>query len=273
MIVLGPVATATVGSRPFCGTCGVEMNPAGSCFACPSLRFDQRLLVTAGSLMAGPKVCSACGAELRLRPHRCPLCGAEVGSDNPTDEPGDTSVETLSGGVAELAEATEEASGRCGGRLMKLARIAVCLCCAALLFSDRSLPQIDGSIRLAATESAFLGHRERRDICVQRHRTIGSRCSLAPSGARAIGKRHGRGWPRRNDSFDARASTAGCGEGNAGMFVARIPHVGRGDSPTRSRSGAYFQLGFHCEDSGDCAPIDPVVVFVRRAQATAAAAG
>jgi ribonucleoside-diphosphate reductase alpha chain len=36
VIVLGPVATATVGSRPFCGTCGVEMNPAGSCFACPS---------------------------------------------------------------------------------------------------------------------------------------------------------------------------------------------------------------------------------------------
>jgi ribonucleoside-diphosphate reductase alpha chain len=36
VIVLGPVATASAGSRPFCGTCGVEMNPAGSCFACPS---------------------------------------------------------------------------------------------------------------------------------------------------------------------------------------------------------------------------------------------
>ncbi len=36
VIVLGPVASATEGSRPFCGTCGVEMNPAGSCFACPS---------------------------------------------------------------------------------------------------------------------------------------------------------------------------------------------------------------------------------------------
>ncbi|MDQ3962465.1 MAG: hypothetical protein M3277_00880, partial [Actinomycetota bacterium] len=37
VIVLGPVVdSASVGSRPFCGTCGVEMNPAGSCFACPS---------------------------------------------------------------------------------------------------------------------------------------------------------------------------------------------------------------------------------------------
>jgi ribonucleoside-diphosphate reductase alpha chain len=36
VIVLGPVASASIGSRPFCGTCGVEMNPAGSCFACPS---------------------------------------------------------------------------------------------------------------------------------------------------------------------------------------------------------------------------------------------
>jgi ribonucleoside-diphosphate reductase alpha chain len=36
VIVLGPVASATTGSRPFCGTCGVEMVPAGSCFACTS---------------------------------------------------------------------------------------------------------------------------------------------------------------------------------------------------------------------------------------------
>ncbi|HEX2293947.1 MAG TPA: vitamin B12-dependent ribonucleotide reductase [Actinomycetota bacterium] len=36
VIVLGPVAGANVGSLPFCGTCGVQMNPAGSCFACPS---------------------------------------------------------------------------------------------------------------------------------------------------------------------------------------------------------------------------------------------
>ena len=36
VIVLGPVASASTGSRPFCGTCGVEMVPAGSCFACTS---------------------------------------------------------------------------------------------------------------------------------------------------------------------------------------------------------------------------------------------
>jgi ribonucleoside-diphosphate reductase alpha chain len=36
VVVLGPVADASVGSHPFCGTCGVQMQPAGSCFACPS---------------------------------------------------------------------------------------------------------------------------------------------------------------------------------------------------------------------------------------------
>ncbi|HEY7875850.1 MAG TPA: vitamin B12-dependent ribonucleotide reductase [Actinomycetota bacterium] len=36
VIVLGPVASAHTGSQPFCGTCGVQMLPAGSCFACPS---------------------------------------------------------------------------------------------------------------------------------------------------------------------------------------------------------------------------------------------
>ena len=36
VIVLGAVADAHAGSMPFCGTCGVQMEPAGSCFACPS---------------------------------------------------------------------------------------------------------------------------------------------------------------------------------------------------------------------------------------------
>ncbi|MDQ3939827.1 MAG: vitamin B12-dependent ribonucleotide reductase, partial [Actinomycetota bacterium] len=36
VIVLGPVAAAHSDALPFCGTCGVQMLPAGSCFACPS---------------------------------------------------------------------------------------------------------------------------------------------------------------------------------------------------------------------------------------------
>ena len=36
VVVLGPVVTASTGSRPFCGTCGIEMVPTGSCFACTS---------------------------------------------------------------------------------------------------------------------------------------------------------------------------------------------------------------------------------------------
>jgi ribonucleoside-diphosphate reductase alpha chain len=36
VLVLGPVAGAHTDALPFCGTCGVRMQPAGSCFACPS---------------------------------------------------------------------------------------------------------------------------------------------------------------------------------------------------------------------------------------------
>ena len=36
VIVLGPVVSAQSDALPFCGQCGVQMNPAGSCFACPS---------------------------------------------------------------------------------------------------------------------------------------------------------------------------------------------------------------------------------------------
>jgi ribonucleoside-diphosphate reductase alpha chain len=36
LLVMRPVAEAHTGSLPFCGTCGVQMQPAGSCFTCPS---------------------------------------------------------------------------------------------------------------------------------------------------------------------------------------------------------------------------------------------
>ncbi|MGH2813199.1 MAG: vitamin B12-dependent ribonucleotide reductase, partial [Actinomycetota bacterium] len=36
ILVLQNVTQAQAGSLPFCGTCGVQMQPAGSCFACPS---------------------------------------------------------------------------------------------------------------------------------------------------------------------------------------------------------------------------------------------
>jgi ribonucleoside-diphosphate reductase alpha chain len=36
VLVLGPVSGPASDSLPFCGTCGVRMQPAGSCFACPA---------------------------------------------------------------------------------------------------------------------------------------------------------------------------------------------------------------------------------------------
>ena len=52
--------------------------------------------------MRSPKVCSACGAELRLRPHRCPLCGAPIGGENPPDETSTKSVENYQEGLRKL---------------------------------------------------------------------------------------------------------------------------------------------------------------------------
>ena len=50
--------------------------------------------------MAGPKKCSECGAELRLRPHRCPLCGADV-SEAKKEVP-ETNVERYQEGLRDL---------------------------------------------------------------------------------------------------------------------------------------------------------------------------
>jgi ribonucleoside-diphosphate reductase alpha chain len=36
IVTLGPVVSAHTDALPFCGQCGVQMTPAGSCFACPS---------------------------------------------------------------------------------------------------------------------------------------------------------------------------------------------------------------------------------------------
>jgi ribonucleoside-diphosphate reductase alpha chain len=36
VIVLGPVASAHTGSMPFCGQCGIQMQPSGACYVCPS---------------------------------------------------------------------------------------------------------------------------------------------------------------------------------------------------------------------------------------------
>lgn len=51
--------------------------------------------------MAGPKECSECGAELRLRPHRCPLCGTDV-ERTTSDAPAVKSVEKYQAGLRDL---------------------------------------------------------------------------------------------------------------------------------------------------------------------------
>ena len=51
--------------------------------------------------MGSPRICSACGAELRLRPHHCPLCGADVSEKRPEPD-AETNVERYQEGLRKL---------------------------------------------------------------------------------------------------------------------------------------------------------------------------
>ncbi|CAN5608405.1 hypothetical protein BH24ACT26_BH24ACT26_08790 [soil metagenome] len=60
---------------------------------------DERLLL--GLTMIATE-CTECGAELRLRPARCPLCGADAQTRTP--KRAGTDVETYQGDVRSLRE-------------------------------------------------------------------------------------------------------------------------------------------------------------------------
>lgn len=47
----------------------------------PVVRVDLRLLVKKMARRKKQEHCAECGAELRLRPDSCPLCGADVSQD------------------------------------------------------------------------------------------------------------------------------------------------------------------------------------------------
>ena len=51
--------------------------------------------------MSKAENCSECGAELKLHPHRCPLCGMEV-DKGATDMPAQKSIERYQEGMREL---------------------------------------------------------------------------------------------------------------------------------------------------------------------------
>ena len=51
-------------------------------------------------------------------------------------------------------------------------------------------------------------------------------------------------------------------ESNAGAFIARF-RTSEGRFGDSFEIGGFFELGFRCEDTGDCAAVDKYVIFVR----------
>lgn len=144
---------------------------------------------------------------------------------------------------------------------MRLLRIALCLALATLLLP--SIASADhGSVRLAATRARYLESQnvkvtlfndsaERIEVLggtIRRAHDRAIVARLAPE-RRFLPSHAEHGWTWDHGS-------------NAGAFVAAM-RTSEGRFTDTFQIGAFFTLDFHCEDTGDCKPIDRYVFFVR----------
>lgn len=144
---------------------------------------------------------------------------------------------------------------------MRLVRLAVFLSCAALL-----LPAVasadHGTIRLGATRARYL---ESQDVKVTVFNDSDHRIEMLGGTIRRSHDRKvvARLTPKRRFlPSDSEHSWTWVHGGNAGAFVTAF-RTSEGRFSDTFQIGAFFTLGFHCEDTGDCPSIDPYVIFVR----------
>jgi hypothetical protein len=144
---------------------------------------------------------------------------------------------------------------------LRLLRVALCLATIAV-FLPPSASADHGDIRLAATRARYL---ESQDVKVTLFNDSATRIELLGG---TIRRAHDGGIvarlipQRRFLPSHAQHDWTWEHSSNAGAFVASM-RTSEGRFSDTFQIGAFFTLDFHCEDTGDCKPIDPYVIYVR----------
>lgn len=145
---------------------------------------------------------------------------------------------------------------------MRKNRFVVVMLCAVLLSSPLAATGAPGNVEFGATKARFL---DTEDAEIRLVNNTGRRIELV------------RGTIRKAKSGDMMARLdpetrfLGPGdahewvwlhEGNAGLYRA-VFRTSVGKFVGTFEVGAYFTLAFRCDDTDDCEPVDPFVIFVR----------
>ena len=146
---------------------------------------------------------------------------------------------------------------------MRFVRPVALVACAVILCLSIPAAADHGALRLKATKNRYL---DSQNVVVKLVNNTGSRIEMlggsirdARSGERMVRLRAETRFLRA----DERHRWTWLHRVNPGRYIARFrTSVGR--FTDEFEIGAYFQLGFRCEDTGDCDAVDPFVFYVTK---------